>query len=281
MQNEILSVSLKIISFLFLIGSCVIFFLLLQKIGAKTGDVGDLTRKGIDDAFKKQGKMSEYKRKLSKLGIMYRVGNYNLNPSWYIMARIAIGMLTALLFWLLFEEPMLALLGILVGYVGTELYFKKKNSDDNKAIVMDLYNTYANLKIQLESGLYIVDSLEYAHRIAANERYREALGELIINFSDKTIPMSNAVAIFKDRFDSKEIDKLCALLNNCILYGIQSSYTKDIMGEIQSLVLASTMEAEHDIESKAGIINFAFFAIIIFLTMYSVFTSFGNIDIFI
>lgn len=135
-------------------------------------------------------------------------------------------------------------------------------------MMMDLYNTYANLKIQMSSGVYLTESLEYSHKVAQDDRYREALGELILNLSDKTISMQRSVEIFKDRFDSREIDKLCALLHNCVVYGISDSYANDIMGEIQGIILASTLESEHDIENKAGMRKAEYIVWYMILKMY-------------
>lgn len=281
MTNETISILIKIATLITMLVSCIIFYSILQRIFKSSKDVGTIAKKGIDESFKRRGILSESKKKMSKLGIMYRAGDYNLNPSWYILARIAIGAIMGLILWGVSENILLFVVGLPVGFILTELYYKKKNADDNKAMMMDLYNTYANLKIQMEAGVYVIESLEYAHEVVQNERYKEALGELLINFSDKTLAMSDAVDIFKDRFDSKEIDKLCALLHNCVTYGSQASYTKDIMGEIQSIILASTMESEHDIENKAGFINLAFFAIIILITAYSVMTSFQGVNIFV
>ena len=156
----------------------------------------------------------------------------------------------------------------------------RPNNQDNKDIIMDLYNTYANLKIQMDAGVYIVDSIEYSYKNATHPRYKEALGELILNFSDKTIPMTDAIEIFKHRFNSKEINKLSALLHSCLIYNASKAYTKDIMNEIQSIILASTLSSEHDIETKADMIKFALFAILILIVVFSVASGFGDMTSF-
>jgi len=278
--RQMLLIAAKIGTVLAALASCVIFYIILQKVGKKTGNVSELAKHSIDEAVKKNGEMSSYKKKLSKLGVMYRVGDYNMNPSWYVMVRLAIGMIAALLVGLLLERVVLGFVAFPVGFFAVEFVFKRLNASDNKEIMMDLYNTYANIKIQMDSGVYIVESIEYSHKVAKNKRYKEALGELIINFADKTVPMATAVEIFKDRFDSREIDKLCVLLNNCLAYGSQAAYTKDIMGEVQSIILASTMEAEHGIESKTGLVTFGFFGIIVFIAGYAVISSFSSMEFF-
>ena len=275
-----ISLVIQIALYALMIGICAIFFLFLTRMRKSTQDAGKKVATEIDDAIKKRGLMDKYRTTLSKDGIMYRVGNYNLNPSWYICARLGVGILLGLLLYAGLEKAGCIILGIFAGYLLTGMYFRAKNQSDNKEIMIDIYNTYANLKIQLSSGVYLINSLEYAHKVAQNKRYREALGELIVNMSDKTIPMQKAVDIFKDRFDSREIDKLCALLHNCVTYGVSDSYTNDIMGEIQGIILATTLESEHDIESKAGMVNFAFFACIIFLVAFTVFSNLNGIGLF-
>lgn len=278
---KILEIVLKIATFLSMIAVCFVFFQIIQAVGKRTGNIEERTKEAIDKSIKESGMMKYQKQKLSKMGVMYRVKDYNLNPSWYIMARIAVGVVCVALLGLLTENIPIALIGLPAGYILTEVYFKRQNEADNKAITMDLYNTYANLKIQMDAGCYIVDSIEYIHKTARHPRYKEALGELILNFSDKTVPMSEAIDIFRDRFDSKDIDKLCALLQSCVLYGAQKTYARDIMGEIQGIILASTLSSEHDIETKAGLINFVFFTILIFITVYSIVSGFGGMEGFL
>ena len=98
--------------------------------------------------------------------------------------------------------------------------------------------------------------------------------------SDKTISMQEAIDTFQNRFESADIDKLCNLLSNVVNYGTDKSYTSDIMGEVQNSIAASTLKAEHDVEQKAGVINFAFFTVVIFIVAYATFMSFAGLDLF-
>lgn len=280
MSIENISLIIKISSYFVMIMICVLFFILLYKIIKKV----DLSKyridKEIDKKYKQDGKISLMKTNMSRMGIMYRIRDYDLNPSWYILVRITVGVLIGFILFLFTNQLLTIPIGIFIGYIIVPIYFRKKNEQDNEDMMMDLYNTYANFKIQMGAGIYIIDSLEAAHKMANNKRYKEALGELILNFADKTIPMDEAINIFKNRFDNRQIDKLCALLENCIQYGNSEGYAKDIMTEIQALIAASTLKAENDIESKAGIINFSFFGVIVFLVAYSLYMEFAGISFF-
>ena len=142
-------------------------------------------------------------------------------------------------------------------------------------MLMDIYNTYSNIKIQMSAGIYIRECLEYTYDMVTNKRYKEALSELILNFSDKTVSSTDAVSIFKNRFHSLEIDKLSSLLVYFMQYGLNANHTDDIMSEIQGIIQAETLKAEHDIEMKAEATNFAFFTVIIAMVVYTVFSSFS------
>lgn len=275
-----MSIVIRIITYLCMGGICFFFFLLLQRIGSHAEDAGKKATTEIDEILKKRGIMAKYKTTLSKRGVMYRVGNYNLNPSWYICAGLGVGVLVGLLLFLLTNKFVFLFIGIPLGLILMNFYFKTENASDNKDMMMDIYNTYANLKIQLSSGIYMVQSLEYSQKVAQNKRYQEALGELVLNMSDKTVQMERSIEIFRNRFDSREIDKLCALFRNCLAYGASEEYTNDIMGEIQNIILASSLANEHDIETKAGFINFSFFGLIVALTAFTIFQNMSGIEMF-
>lgn len=237
--------------------------------------VREMNRRDVDS-----GTMTSKMRSLSKNGVMYRLHNYDMKPSYYVMLRISVGVLFGALLFFLLGKFIYIPVGILAGYILTHLYFVYENKRDNEEMIMDIYNTYANLKIQMSAGVFIREVLEYTYKMMTNARYKEALGELVLNFSDKTVSTQDAIRIFKDRFNSREIDKLAALISSFMQYGLNSNHAGDIMIEIQSLIQADTLKAEHDIEMKASMTNFAFFAVIIVVIVFAVFSSFSSAALF-
>lgn len=237
--------------------------------------VKEMNRRDVDN-----GTLDAKKRMLSKNGVMYRLRNYDMKPSYYIMLRVCIGVLAGVLLFLLLGKLIYVPIGMIAGYILTHLYFVYENKKDNEEMIMDIYNTYANLKIQMTAGVYIRNVLEYTYKMINSKRYKEALGELILNFSDKTVSTNDAIRKFKDRFNSREIDKLAALISSFMQYGINANHAGDIMIEIQSLIQADTLKAEHDIEMKASSVTFAFFTVIIIMIVYSIFMSFSSTTLF-
>lgn len=227
----------------------------------------------------KSGAMGEKQSFCSRYGIMYRMRNYHLLPSQYMILRASVGMMAALLA-LYATRSAASLLAFFAGYFAVELFFKLMNRRDNEDMTMDIYNTYANMKIQLSSGVYIGDCLEYTYKIVKNARYKEALKELLLNFSDKTMTSAGAIAVFKGRFACGEIGKLCSMMTSFVEYGISDSYMQDIMYEVESLLEADAMKSQHAIEQRTGAIIFAFFVLVVGMVVIGMMGSFDGAEMF-
>lgn len=250
------------------------FYVVFSTLKDIYGKKDDIFNK-INERYQAAGTMSYKKLMLSRKGVMYRVKNYDLTPGYYLVLKLTVGLIAATLGFLLFMKWYVLPIGFVIGYLGVPLYFKYENNKDNEEMMMDIYNTYANIKIQMGAGIYIRECLEYTYEMAINERYKEALKELVLNFSDKTVSSSDAVQIFKNRFNSQEIDKLSALIGSFLQYGLNANHTDDIMTEIQGLIQADTLKKEHDIEMKAEMVTFAFFGVIIAMIVFMIFSSFS------
>jgi heme/copper-type cytochrome/quinol oxidase subunit 1 len=70
------------------------------------------------------------------------------------------------------------------------------------------------------------------------------------------------------------------MILNFEVYGAKAEYISDIMTQINSIMTAAAMKAEHNIEQKAEMTSFAFFAVIIFLVVYMVGTTMSGLNIF-
>lgn len=262
-----ISVSMVAVAFAF-------FYVVFSTLNKVYGKREEIFNK-INASYQASGTMPYKKLMLSRRGIMYRVNNYDLSPGYYLVLKVSVGILISALAFLLVMKWYMLLIGFAIGYFGVPLYFRYENNKDNEEMMMDIYNTYANIKIQMGAGIYIRECLEYTYEMVTNKRYKQALRELVLNFSDKTVSSTDAVSVFKNRFDSQEIDKLAALISSFLQYGINANHTDDIMTEIQGLIQADTLKKEHDIEMKAEMVTFAFFGVIIAMVVFMIFSSFS------
>lgn len=260
---------------------CFIFFRFTMSLSSKTKQLSEEALEDLEKRVQNSVTGNKMKRYLSQMGIMYRMGDYNLSPVWYYMLRIGLGFLFSILSIFFFEFHItFIIIGFFLGYFGIDLFFKSQNQTDNKEMLMDIYNTYACMKIQLGCGFYILDSLTYAYKLAVHPRFKDALSELISNISNKTIGYEDAVALFKGRFLSEDINKLSSVLLNYTRYGQSEAYMQDIMNEIRGILSAVQMEEKHKTKMKSGMVCFAFFALVIALVFYVMIKDFSKIIIF-
>lgn len=275
--NLIITMVAKAGVFITAIFAAYIVYKFTIKALTKGRDTGKKLIKNIDKNIQKKGEMSKKQLFLSKTGIMYRFGKYDMKPSDYFLIKMLSGILVSAILYLLTESFLVIFVGIPLGYVGIGLFFKLLNNRDNEEMTIDIYNTYANLKIQLSAGIYIGECLEYSYKITKNERYREALKELLLNFSDKTMTSSEAVDIFRNRFDSREIDQLCAMISSFIEYGLSDTYLDGIMFEVQQLLESDAAKSQQNIESKTGFITFAYFVLVVALVAINMISSLDGV----
>ena len=271
---------LKVLIWISMIGIGIITYLIIHKILIQAFNARDKAIEKINKGYKNKGQFTHATLKMSRMGVMYRTHNYGLTPAYYSVMKIFVGAMIGSLAALLLHIWWMFPIGILIGYILVPFYFSYENKSDNDEMITDIYNTYANLKIQMSSGVYIRECLEYTYQMTKNKRFKEALGELILNFSDKTISSTEALDLFRNRFNNREIDKLSNLIASFLQYGINVSHANDIMQEIQSLIEAETLKTEHDIEMKSDITNFAFFTEIIIIVVYICFSSFTTTGLF-
>lgn len=256
-------------------GGTFIFVYNLSKNFIKGADIArKIAEKEVEERLQKtEGRMGQLLEDMSKYGVMYKFHNYHMNPGMYILFRVVVGLALSFLAYIAGIQNALFLLGIPLGYYGIPQLFKIMNKEDNQKIFVDIYNTYANLSIQMQAGLYITKALEYSYHTAKNPRFKEAMAELILNIADKTITMEESIDIFNSRFCSDEVDKMCVMMKNLMRYGNNESYTKDLLKEVETIIAADSLRSEDKLNSKANLVAFVFFAIVIGMTAVSIVTN--------
>ena len=269
---------IKIIRWIAIIGISVSFFILTFQFFRRAfgEDAQKELKKEISKKLLDNGRGAQMRLTMSKYGVMYHMENYNMSPTYYMGFRLVIGIaIFAVLVIFDVKNPMIVL-AIPAGYFGVPILFKLINSSDNKEMLIDIFNTYANINIQLKVGQYIANALEYSYHTAKSKRYKEAMGELVLNMADKTVTIEESIQIFQNRFASNEIDKLCMMLRTLMRYGNNEEFTQDLLDEIKEIIQADAMQAQSDIETKASAVSFGFFGIVILLVVISVMMNFES-----
>ena len=264
---------IKIIKWIIMVGVCVSFFFTAYFMFKRMfgENQREITKKLLDS-----GKGAQLRLEMSKYGVMYHMENYNMSPAYYLGFRAIIGLAIFVVLVIFDVKSPLIILAIPAGYFGVPLLFKIMNSSDNKEMLIDIFNTYANINIQLKVGQYIANALEYSYHTAKSKRYKEAMGELILNMADKTVTIEDAIQVFQNRFSSNEIDKLCMMMRSLMRYGNNEEFTQDLLDEVKEIIQADAIQAQDDIETKSGMVSFGFFGIVILIVVVSVMMNFES-----
>lgn len=276
-----INIFIKIFIYLVIAGISFLFYQAATRFFSGFSSAGDQIEKAIDRRLKNKQNFTPRRMYLSQQGIMYRLKDYNLSPAKYIILRVFVGvMLAFFVFVFLGDNITFIVLAGVAGYYICDVFFRKQNQKDNKEILDDIFNIYLTLKIQLSSNIYIINSLLSAREIIKSQRLKEAVDELIANLSDKTMQYTTSVQQFKYRFNSEEINNLCAFLLSYMSYGVSEKYLRDVMSEINEIATESSMQQESAINTKVSLITFAYFASILAIVIYCAISSFGSIGIF-
>lgn len=279
-MNAVLIV--KIIKWIVLAGILVSFFfttyLFLRR--AFGGNAEQELQKEISKKLLDSGRSAQLRLDMSKYGVMFHMENYNMSPAYYLGFRAIVGLAIFAVLVIFDVQSPFIILSIPAGYFGVPILFKIMNASDNKEMLIDIFNTYANINIQLKVGQYIANALEYSYHSAKNKRFKEAMGELVLNMADKSVRIEDAIQIFQNRFSSNEIDKLCMMLRSLMRYGNNEEFTQDLLDEVKEIIQADAIQAQDAIETKAGMVSFGFFGIVILIVVISVMLNFESGGLF-
>ena len=260
---------INILIILSAIGIAISTFFLLKQIFARIFARAPNIQAQINRNLKKNLKYAPKQRYLAKLGIMYRLKDYELTPGRYTILKLIASFITIGIGVLLFGNSLIVIIiSAIFGYFVLDWYFKLKNRSDNKDIQKDINRIYIILNISLNSNIYIVDALLKCAEACRCKRLKQELIILSQNLSQKSIISDDAIQTFQNHFSSNVIRSFCNLLNSYYTYGNTDKYSKDLVNSIANSAKAQGLKDQQDMENKGQALTMAFFIDIIFAVVY-------------
>lgn len=263
------------------LGVSVSVFFLLKQIFAKIYARAPDLQIQLNKNFKKHLSYGSKQKELAKLGVMYRLNDYDLTPGRYTIIKVTASAITVLLEIILFgNNPLYIVIAAILGYFLLDFYYKHENKSDNDEIERDINRVYIVLNISLNSNIYIVDALVSAAEVARCDRFKKELMILSQNLSQKTILAEEAIQTFSNHFDSSTIRSFCNLLRAYFLYGDTDNYSKDLVNSVANSAKAQALKDQNDMENKGQALTMAFFVIIIMAVVYVAVSQFSSMGSF-
>ena len=242
--------------------------ILQKKKAAEPVKGGGLSKKNRNKRFTEKKTNTIQRQKLSKNGICYRFGDYDLSPARYdFVMRPVFGLIT-MVFYLLIDQRLSLMVPVMffAGYIGIPLFLNWLGKRDEQQIEWDIYKALTNIRLQLACGAYLEDCLHMIADSAIHPRFREAMDELLKNMNNKSLTTADAIKIFESRFSSERMMAFCKILENFITYGSIDGIFDDMNKELDDMIVTSSDRSLSDIRHRYQFVS-GWMGMIIFILL--------------
>ncbi len=154
------------------------------------------------------------------------------------------------------------------------------NESDNDKMLKDIKNLFEMLKIQIHSGVYMVEALENCCQELENKRLLKALNRLLNEiYMSKDIVES--LKDFNASFSNPHIDMLTVILRQSMETGYSVNYLDSAFEQVLDVEQAIHIKMEQAVERNVQIMQVLFMAGIIAMSVYCSIVEFkGLFEIF-
>lgn len=158
------------------------------------------------------------------------------------------------------------------------LYFS--NESDNDKMLKDIKNLFEMLKIQIHSGIYMVDALENCCQEVENKRLLRALNRLL-NEIYMSRDVAESLEDFNGSFSNPHIDTLVVILRQSMETGHSVNYLDSAFEQALDVEQAIHIKMEQSVERNVQVMQVLFMAGIIGISVYCSIVEFkGLFEIF-
>lgn len=214
---------------------------------------------------------------LSKYGVMAMFNDYRIEPSTFILIKIGIAALLALL-GAMINVPaagrlICSVLCALAGFWIPDIFIRISNKDDNDRMLDDILEIYDVLKTYTKAGAHVKDALIECQLQVKNKRLKTALQELNNNILSGQVTIREAIDIFNARFSNDNIDDLCIILKQSLVTGRSTKILSDISRQLYDIRHAKAILDKERMDRKMQIIQLLFFIGLMALLIYTIGTE--------
>lgn len=154
------------------------------------------------------------------------------------------------------------------------------NESDNDKMLKDIKNLFEMLKIQIHSGVYMVDALENCCGEIENKRLAGALNKLL-NEIYMSRDMAESMERFNEAFSNPHIDMLVIILKQSMETGHSRNYLDSAFEQVLDVERAIHIKREQTVERNVQVMQVLFMAGIIAISVYCSIVEFkGLFEIF-
>lgn len=244
----------------------------------KSNKFTQLAKKAVDAAI---GRTNTYyfsrenlTAMMSKYGMMHMLGDYNLEPSSFLIIKGGCGLILMVLGISvapgIILKTVCAVALAVFGFFVPDIFIKISNKSDNEAMQDDIITIYNILRLHAKAGVFVTDSLIECQREVSNKRLKEALNELNNNTLSAKLTTEEAVDLFNARFCFDQIDNLSVIIKQSLRTGRSTEILSDISKQIEDTNRNRAQDEKDKTKRKTAGIQTLFFIMITVLAIYLV-----------
>lgn len=211
---------------------------------------------------------------MSRYGLMHMIGDYNMEPSSFLILKGGCGIILMILGISLMDGALLKIavgtVLLILGFFIPDIFIKISNQSDNTAMQDDIITIYNILRLHAKAGVFITDSLIECQREVGNKRLKEALMELNNNVISGKLTTEEAVDLFNARFSFDQIDNLSVIIKQSLRTGRAVEILSDISKQIEDTNRNRAQDEKDKTKRKTAGIQAFFFIMITVLAIYLV-----------
>lgn len=205
-------------------------------------------------------------------GLHYKTGG-KITPLEYEFIRFLMAVVSFLVF--LQIKPLLAIPAMVGGFFLLDMIMSKSNELENEEMLHDIETIYNTIKLQTDSGVYIVNAIYECHKLVKTRRLARALLELSTEIAGKQ-DIEEAVDHFKQKFRNQYLNILGNAVKQSMITGDTSKIMGDVSRQIDGINEAALLKEENKKEAAILLVDTLMFAGIVAAVMYVVFISMGT-----
>lgn len=185
---------------------------------------------------------------INEYGVSYMLSE-SINPVSYIIIKLVVGVLAGALVFSGTSNVVMFFLFFALGFLGVDLLVKLNNKRDNEEMLLDISNIYDVLKLQLEAGVFITDSINSCYKNCKNKRLKDGLLMLYIDIRANS-NIVESLRKFNARFNNTNISTLCAVLEQSLVTGQVVDVLENVSKENVSIQKLYNVQYKRKIEGQ-------------------------------
>lgn len=229
-------------------------------------------REKMTGVMKANSRYQVISSRIYSTGLHYKTGG-KITPLEYEFIRF---LLAAAAFAVFLQiKPLLAVPAMLGGFFLLDIIMSRSNDLENEEMLHDIETIYNTIKLQTDSGVYIVNAIYECHKLVKTRRLARALLELTTEITGKQ-DIEEAVDHFKQKFRNQYLNILGNAVKQSMITGDTSKIMGDVSRQIDGINEAALLREENKKESAILLVDTLMFMGIVAAVMYVVFISMGT-----